>query len=309
MQKSLLFWAALLVLLGGIPLHAQETTPESVTTVFVILMENHNWSQIKGSRAAPYINQTLLVEGAHAEEYYNPPGVHPSEPNYLWLEAGTDFNVNDDHAPADNHQATTAHLTTLLDSAGISWKSYQEDIQGDTCPLVASGFYDPKHNPMVYFDDVTDTNDPNSANCIAHVRPYSELAVDLASGNTARYNFITPDLCHDMHDSSGCDSKNSVKNGDSWLKSEVPVILASDAYKNGGVVFITWDEGEGDSDGPIGMIVLSPNAKPGYSSSVRYTHSSTLRTLQEIFGVRPLLGDAANANNLSDLFSTYPAVP
>ncbi|MEP6988981.1 MAG: alkaline phosphatase family protein, partial [Chloroflexota bacterium] len=236
----------------------------------------------------------------------NPPGVHPSEPNYLWLEAGTDFNIRDDHAPSENHQATTAHLTTLLDTAGISWKSYQEDIKGDTCPLTAAGHYDPKHNPMLYFDDVTDTNNPNSTYCIAHVRPYSELADDLASGNTAHYNFITPDLCHDMHDSSGCDSKSAIKNGDTWLKSEVPVILNSDAYKNGGIVFITWDEGEG-SDGPIGMIVLSATAKVGYSNTIHYTHGSTLRTLQEIFGVQPLLGDAANATNLSDLFSTYPA--
>ena len=32
------------------------------------------------------------------------------------------------------------------------------------------------------------------------------------------------------------------------------------------------------------------------------SHSSFLRTMQEIFGVGPLPGDAANANDLSDLF-------
>ena len=279
MRKSLIFSSVLLVLMSCLPLQAQELTAEPVTTVFMILMENHNWSDIKDSRAAPYINKTLLTEGAHAEAYFNPPGVHPSEPNYLWLEAGTDFGINDDRAPARNHQATEAHLTTLLENAGISWKSYQEDIQGDTCPLVSTGQYDPKHNPMIYFDDVTNTNDPNSAYCIAHVRPYGELADDLASGNTARYNFLTPDLCHDMHDSSGCEFKSAIKNGDTWLKSEVPVILNSDAYKNGGILFITWDEGEGGSDGPIGMIILSANAKAGYSNTIHYTHSSTLRTI------------------------------
>lgn len=54
------------------------------------------------------------------------------------------------------------------------------------------------------------------------------------------------------------------------------------------------------------MIVLSPLAKVGYSNSIHYTHSSTLRSLQEIFAVTPLLGDAANATNLADLFTTYP---
>ena len=40
----------------------------------------------------------------------------------------------------------------------------------------------------------------------------------------------------------------------------------------------------------------------GYAGAVHYTHSSTLRTLQEIFGVTPFLADAANATDLSDLF-------
>src|SRR5438105_3029196 len=93
---------------------------------------------------------------------------------------------------------------------------------------------------------------------------------------------------------------------DGWLAQNLPMILISQAYKNGGVVFITWDEGE-DGDGPIGMIVLSPDAKgSGYSNTIHYTHSSTLRTLEEIFGVSPLLGDAAHATDLSDLFKTFP---
>jgi len=55
------------------------------------------------------------------------------------------------------------------------------------------------------------------------------------------------------------------------------------------------------------MIVLSNNAKGGgYSNTIQYTHSSTLRTLEEIFGLTPLLGDAANASDLSDLFKTFP---
>src|SRR3954467_6888548 len=77
--------------------------------VFIILMENHNWSDIKGSSSAPYINNTLLPEASHAEQYYNPPGIHPSEPNYLWLEAGTNFGIANDADPAFNHQATTDH--------------------------------------------------------------------------------------------------------------------------------------------------------------------------------------------------------
>jgi len=269
------------------------------------MMENHNWSDIKNSPSAPYINHTLLPMASYAEQYYNPPGNHPSEPNYLWLEAGTNFGINNDDNPDANHQSTTHHLVTLLTQAHISWKSYQESISGSVCPLTETGLYVPKHNPMVFFDDVTNTNDPHSSSCIAHVRPYTALATDLQQNTQARYNFITPNLCDDMHDT--CAPVNdSVKQGDTWLAQNLPAILSSQAYKNGGIVFITWDEG-GAGDGPIGMIVLSPDAKGGgYSNTIHYTHSSTLRTLEEIFGVTPLLGDAKTAIDLRDLFKTFP---
>ncbi len=109
-------------------------------------MENHNWADVKNSPSAPYMNGTLVPAGAHAEQYFNPPGIHPSEPNYLWLEAGTSFGITNDALPSTNHQSTTQHLVTLLNDAGISWTSYQEDIVGNACPLTGVASYAPKHN-------------------------------------------------------------------------------------------------------------------------------------------------------------------
>src|SRR5262245_22315193 len=238
------------------------SSEHAITTVFLILMENHNWSDIYLNPSAPYINQTLLPQASYAQQYFNPPSIHPSEPNYLWLEAGTNFGIFDDNGPSLNHQSSSAHLVTLLAQAGISWKSYQEDIAGDVCPLTNTGLYAPKHNPMVFFDDVTDTNDPLSATCIAHVRPYTELATDLQQNTVPQYAFITPNLCNDMHGAAPCATADRVALGDTWLATEVPKILAAPAYLNNGALLITWDEGEG-SDGPIGMIVLSPQAKGG----------------------------------------------
>jgi len=273
--------------------------------VFLILMENHDWSSIKGSPSAPYINDTVLPIAAHAEQYYNPPGVHPSEPNYLWLEAGTNFGILNDDYPSSNDQSTTSHLVNRLESAGRSWRAYQEDISGTDCPLTNVGLYDVNHNPFVYFDDVTQRNNPQAPRCLQHVRPYSELQTDLINDTVARYAFITPHLCDDMHDA--CAPLNDpILQGDTWLSTEVPKILASQAYANNGALFILWDEAE-TGDGPIGMIVLSPKAKgEGYQNSIHYTHSSTLRTIEEIFGVTPMLGDAANATDLSDLFVSFP---
>jgi hypothetical protein len=277
----------------------------AIKTVFLIVMENHNWNEIEGSSNAPYINGTLLAQYAHAEKYMNPPGLHPSEPNYIWLEAGQTFGVDSDDSPSlSHHISSPAHLTRLMNAAGISWKSYQEDISGDGCPLASVNHYAPKHNPMIFFDDVTGLDDKN-AWCQQHVRPFGELSGDLSAGKVAAYNFITPNLCNDMHDSCS-PMDNDTKQGDTWLASEIPMIMASDAYKNGGLILITWDEGEG-TDGPIGLIAIGDMVRPGFvDATTSYTHSSTLRTVEEIFGLSPLLGDAANANDLSPLFAQFP---
>ncbi len=292
------------------------STLHHIQTVFVIVMENHNWTgdapiNIKGNPAAPYINYTLLPMASYANNYNNPPGNHPSLPNYLWLDAGTNFGIHDDGSPAQHHQGTHNHLVKLLETAGISWKAYDEDISGTNCPLSNTGpkdsngnsLYAVRHNPFVYFDDQTNTLSTNSVTCIAHVRPFSQFATDLAVNKVARYNFITPNLCDDMHDTC---SGDPIAHGDEWLKKNVPAILNSTAYRSGGALFIVWDEAA-KGDGPIPLILLSPFAKGShYSNSLYYTHSSLLRTFQEIFGVYPLIRDAANRRDLGDLFHVFP---
>ncbi len=295
-------------------------------TVFLILMENHNWSSILGSSHAPYINGTLLPRSSYATQYYNPPGNHPSLPNYLWLEAGTNCFpgagcIHSDRAPTHYRIHSAEHLTALMTRAGISWRNYSENISGTSCPLsqhdvlavaaengvpgTADDLYVPRHDPFVYFADNTGNFSFDSHTCIDHVRPFGELAGDLAHDRVAQYNFITPNLCDDMH--SGCPLlSNRVAQGDTWLSRVIPTILRSAAYRSGGVIFITWDEAA-SGDGPIGMIVLSPDARGhGYHNALPYTHSSTLRTVEEIFDLHPLLGESARAMDLRDLFKSFP---
>jgi phospholipase C len=211
-----------------------------------------------------------------------------------------------------NAQSTTDHLANQLNAAGVSWKSYQEDISGDNCPLFGTGTYATKHNPFVFFQDLTNGFDPTNADCIAHNRPLTgggemgDLEADLQNGTVARYNFITPNLCHDMHGDNSCPG-DEVKQGDDWLTEWIPKIMASSAYQQNGAIFITWDESEGGGEPPIGMIVISPLAKGGgYSNTIAYDHSSMLRTSQTIFGVGPFLRAAASATDLGDLFTSFP---
>jgi phospholipase C len=287
------------------PLAASTNTLEQTKMVFIIVMENHNWEDIKASAKAPFIN-SLLGQGASADNYRNPPNLHPSEPNYVWLVAGSNHDIKDDAEPAINGLHGVDNLGAQLNLKGISWKSYQEAIDGKSCPLTNNTPYAPKHNPFVFFDDLTDGFSPGSAACIAHNRPFTELKTDLAAKTVPRYVFITPNICNDMHGDPYCDKAikqyDPIKQGDAWLGRVVPMIRNSSAFKDHGALFITWDESEGQLDEPIGLILLSPGAKPGYvNATSHFTHSALLRTVEDIFGL-PTLGGAAKSSNLVDLF-------
>ena len=285
--------------LGAPGVRAQSHT--NLQTVFLLVMENVNWPTLKTNvGSAPYLVNTLLPMASFCDQFYTPPGLPGSLPNYFWLEAGTNYGITDSSDPSAHLLPTTNHLTTQLRDAGISWKAYVENISGTNCPTASAGLYAAYHNPFVYFTDIIS----NAPYCLSHIRPYEELAEDLASNRVARYNFIIPNLCHDSHNSSGCATADRVKNGDLWMAAELPRILGSKAWTNQGALFITWDEGTGGGlNGPIGLILLSPLAKGhGYVSTNRYDHASTLRTLQEIFGTRPFLQNAARAPSLGDLF-------
>jgi len=377
--------------------------------VFVIAMENHNWTQpaslpgkiqpIFQNPNAPFINS--LVNGtavawingkpvnisehtSYAASYHNVlatqsgsnPHIHPSEPNYIWAEAGTNFGIANDDDPfrdnPPNAQNTTQHLTGLLQKVGRTWKSYQEDtdlavVNGKltnvplpqsqwTVPLVSfNGVFDSnsllnayndslqynyaaKHNPMVFFNDTNGGNNTTTSNPLAgNYAPLQQLAVDLANNNVANYTWITPNQYNDQHSglSAGfaglTGDSAQLKVGDNALARMVPMIMSSKAYKDGGVIILWWDESEGDGESgdnaddfnhTIPEIVISDLAHPNeggmpYASPVDMTHSSDLRTMQNIFHVKatggssPYLGDAANANDLSDLFApgVIPARP
>lgn len=364
----------------------------SIKTVFVIAMENHNWTQpanqfsgpiqqIFQNPNAPYINS--LVNGtnvaskqvAYAANYHNVlatasgdnPHIHPSEPNYLWAEAGFNFNIFNDADPfapqggptqnSVNALDNQLHLVRLLTQGGRTWRSYQEDtdlttVAGKltnvvlpknqwTVPLTsfsgnfATGVnqfngstqfnYAAKHNPQVFFTDSNGGDDPTPANPLSHnYAPLQQLFVDLANNTVADYNWITPNQYNDMHTAltggflglTG-DAAN-IRQGDNFASIVIPAIMASRAYQDHGAIILWWDESEEDAvnDNPddlnhtVGEVVISPLAHPNvngrpFAGSVFLSHSSDLRTVQEIFHVtRPLfLGDAVNADDLSSLFA------
>jgi hypothetical protein len=284
--------------------------------VFVIAMENSDARAIYGNvLEAPYINGALIPRYARSLNFLDElPLDIPSEAHYIWLESGTstfaDHTFTDDDDPsATNSTADTTHLTTQIRDAanGVTWRTYQEGLDTLTgaCPIHTSGLYAPKHNPFVFFRDVTGS--PPAADngyCAAHHRPYAAFEKDLSSGDVASYTFITPNLCHDMHGAESCFESSLIRYGDDWLRAELPRIIAF-ANANGGVIFLEWDEGAASAKIPF--IAIGPGVKEGYGGAFRYDHGSILKTIEAVFGL-PTIERVANVNDLSDLFrkGQYP---
>jgi hypothetical protein len=332
MMKGIAKVGSFLTLLIGasvaLPAHAADTNSAALTTlrqiktIFVIALENHNWTQrnpeahpqqIFGNPAAPYVN-SLVTPGnpnaaqvAYATHYYNVGrGEHPSEPNYIWSEAGTDFGIRTDRDPnayGGNLFDHVMHLTGQLTTAGVPWRCYEEDVQYSASPLKsASGSgvpvnpyngttefnYAVKHYPMAFF---TDTQNK-------HVYPLTNFWTDLAGHNIGRYNWITPDQYNEMHSAlpGGFEyhgvhytgNQAAIAEGDNALAIIVPKIMASAAYQDHGVIIIWTDETESsdDTNSTLPEIIISPLAKGNaYASSLPYSHSSDLKTMDEIFGL------------------------
>lgn len=285
-------------------------TASAVKVVFVIAMENQDARDIYGNKtSAPYINNTLLPKYAHATNFVDELSSSiPSEPHYVWMEAGTnkfsDHTFTGDGDPTStNSTASTAHLATQIKNAttGVTWRAYQEGITSTTgaCPIKSSGFYAAKHDPFVFFRDVSGST-PSKTNsyCSSHHKDLSALAGDLSAGTVATYNFITPNLCHDMHGASGCPNSNGIQAGDQWLQANLPAIIS---YVNAhdGVVYITWDEPEATS--LAAFIAVGPHVKVGYAGGVKYTHSSLLKSVEEHLQLA-VLPTVSAADDLTDLF-------
>ncbi len=281
---------------SNVPTDGSSVTPN--LTVFTIVLENHDYKEIIGSANAPYIN-SLLAEGALATAYKDTN--HPSLPNYLHMISGADQYpgfIDIDPTQAPYFPADQPNLGTQLEAAGIKWRSYQESMTAP-CKLTATGNYAPKHDPFLYFKD--QQMGANNLCATTNVN-FSELAADLAS-NTYRYMWITPDLVDDGHNPTA-NPVSALTASDTWMSVNVPKLLASEAYRAGGIIFITWDEAEGrtgDDPDIIPMIVLAKNlAHPGMTSATAFTHSSYLATVEDLFHL-PRLATVTSTPSLMPL--------
>jgi phosphatidylinositol-3-phosphatase len=273
-----------------------------------IWMENRSFGDIVGSSQAPYLND-LAGECGLATNYHNL--THPSLPNYVGATSGLLLSSLSQFLTDCNPSRRCSTRAASIFSQGETWKAYEESMPSD-CDKKNPGDYAVRHNPPPYFSTLSFCKPKRLVRHGAKISfdvPYTQLSSDLAADTLPAFSFVTPNLIDDMHD-------GTVADGDSWLATHLPTILDSSEYSAGHVaVFITWDEGEPESNvgencvaDPAGTgclvptIVVSPSTPVGTTSGAFYDHYSLLRTTEELLGL-PLLGQAATAASLAPGFN------
>jgi hypothetical protein len=253
---------------GGRPAH-----------IAVLLMENEEYGDIFGSAATPYIH-ALARRYALATSMYAVS--HPSLPNYLALTGGSTFGISSD---CTDCSVTATSLVDQLERARITWKAYMEDLPGRCYTGAGAGEYAKKHDPFVYYTRVA----RNPSWC-ASIVPLDRLAADERAGTLPQFIWITPNLCHDMHDCSAA-------TGDRFLSGLVQPLLRALGAR--GLLFVTWDEGTSDagccrlaSGGHVATIVAGGGARPGARMRTPADHYSVLQTIEDLFGLPRLRGAA-----------------
>jgi hypothetical protein len=359
MQRAILGAALAVGLLCAPASPAQAAVPH-VNHVFIVVLENENADATFGPNTEiPYLAKTLTSMGGYLPNYYATG--HLSLDNYIAMVSGqgpniqtqTDCQIYTDFTAlsgpdADGqfvnplggcvYPAGVGNIATQLEANGFTWRGYMQDMANSaptepaTCrhpglngpdgtqSATATDQYAARHNPFVYFHSIID-----SPTCQANDVDLSRLGQDLASASTTpNYAFITPDLCNDGHDSPCADGQpGGMAQANSFLQGLIPQILNSPAYRDRGLIIITFDEAEaepgeqgdasaccnerpgpnttnpggpipGPGGGRIGAVMVSNCIRPGTVSTEPYNHYSLLRSIEDNFGL-PHLGFAAQA--------------
>jgi len=241
----------------------------------VVVFENEDAGDVVGAADAPYL--TSLAEAgasftnAHGE-------THPSQPNYLALFSGSTHRVHDDSCPVD---LTGPNLASQLADAGRTFVGFSEGLPRPGFTGCRAGDYARKHNPWVDFTDL-----PASVN-----QPLSALPDDYAQLPTV--SLVIPDMCNDMHDCS-------VATGDAWAHDHLSGYVDW-ARTHNSLLVVTFDEDSGTHANHIPTFLVGPMVAAGPSHQ-RINHYGLLRTLEEMYRLRPL-GHVAKVGTITGVWT------
>jgi acid phosphatase len=251
--------------------------------IAVIVMENSNYGDIIGSRDAPYINSLARTYALATSMYAIS---HPSLPNYLALTGGSTFGIQDD---CTDCSVSSSGIVDQLARARIAWKAYMENLPHPCFTGPGAGNYAKRHDPFIYYDDVAH----NRSRC-SRIVPLTALAGDERHQALPLFSWISPNLCHDMHD---CGTAT----GDRFLAGLIPPLLR--ALGPRGLLVLTWDEDRDTSSagccrlaggGHVATIVAGGGARRGARIGTPVDHYSVLQTIEDLLRLPRLRGAACS---------------
>jgi hypothetical protein len=260
---------------GGGPCGQVSTPPAQYDHVVWVVMENKAYSSVIGSASAPYENQLASQCGSAVNFFAE---THPSLPNYIAMTSGSPQGIADDNPPSSH----PLDVPSIFSQLGTGWRSLQESMPSN-CLLTSSGQYAVKHNPAAYYTNIR-------TGC-------GSLDVPLGDPPdiSARFTFVTPNLCNDTHDCS-------VATGDAWVQTFLGKVFASAEYQAGRTaVFLTWDEDDSSHSNHIATVIAAPSVAPGTAPTATFNHYSMLRTTEEMLGLG-FVGSAASATSMRAAF-------
>jgi phosphatidylinositol-3-phosphatase len=262
----------------------KKPTTMSVPTpshVVLLIMENHAYQQIIGSKQAPYLNS--LTTDTSVTSFTDSYAIeHPSQPNYLDLTSGSNQGMTSDDLPPN--QFTTANLFAELIAEGKTFTSYEEGLPSVGFNGATSGEYARKHNPASNWMGTGTNQIPTTTN-----QPFTAFPKSFASLPTV--SIVVPNLDDDMHD-------GTIKEGDTWTKKNMNAYIKwAEAKANNSLLIITWDEDDDNHGNQIPTLFIGGMVKGGNNAS-SINHYSVLRTIEDMYGL-PYAGASSTAADIT----------
>lgn len=269
---------------------AGNISPAPPPHVVLIVEENRSFSTVYPT-GMPWLSALGDHNGIATNYSSDEPG---SMLDYLWLSSGSGEQAFGCDGNGCAQTITDDNIFRELNKAGMSWKIYADSLPSVGYMGDFSGNYVKRHNPAVWYSDVV--NDPAQQQ---NVVPFTQLAADLAGKNLPNYTIIVPDLQHDAHDGTPAMA-------DRWLSQNIAPLLNSAYFQPGGngVMFITFDNGDGDAQGQVFTAVIGQAVIPGSKVDAPFRHENTLRTIMERLGLKNFPGASATASAMDQFFKT-----
>lgn len=255
--------------------------------IVILIFENHSYSSIIGSTAAPYIN--ALANDSNSAVFTKSYAIeHPSQPNYIDFFSGGNQGVINDNVPA-TYPFTTPNLARQLIDSGRTFTTYSEDLPSVGYNGASSGYYARKHNPAANWVGSGTNQLPVTVN-----QPFTAFPSIINFSNLPTVSYVVPNLANDMH--NGTDP-TTISIGDSWMHTYLNNYILW-AKTNNSLLIVTFDEDDNSSSNQIATVFYGQMVKGGHYTNT-INHYSILRTIEDMYGLT-YAGNASTATPISN---------